>query len=673
MGAKTAVVYAWMVALGVAACGGDHASADEPVTLEARLDGTSMDDTPWPSDVFLENGHYALRALPLDGQAEPVASLAATLSELDGAPSYTSVFFPVTPGAPVTTGTVDGRALYLDLDDANARPLETKLFFREQTRDLVALAPSGVLTQGHRYACVVESPRVRPSAAMKEALEGRGTHGALYAPLLPRLPPNTKPSAATVFSVSRATAMAEKMRDVAAAFPAPKITITRTFSHGAELDDLLGKPTTTRPGLGDPAGVVHDALDRVVLGTFEAPSFLHASPPKLGRVEVDPASGLPKVKGTQSIPFMLALPRKPEGGWPASGVPVMIFQHGLNAGRAQVATVANDYARAGYATIGIDALGHGERAMHVKDERHEFTGAPGPDGLADNEIFGAAITVFDLDGDASQGIGPFDGRVVRDNFRQAVVDLTVLVRLLRTAGIGGAIDDGLVLDTSKLVYTSESFGSILGAGALAITEGLDAAVLSVGGGGIFLTTLPRSPLFTGFVTPLLRVAFDGSIDTSDPIALPPDAQRSLALLQAAIMPGDPLSFAPLLAERKKNLLMLMARSDELIPNESGELLASAAQATFVSLPDRSAPPRFASFPTTGAPASSSIALVQLSPALHTMFTSFRGERRYNANMPPIEALSSPEMVDNPIELVHAMTIRYADSHRAGAAAMVTMP
>ena len=40
-------------------------------------------------------------------------------------------------------------------------------------------------------------------------------------------------------------------------------------------------------------------------------------------------------------------------------------------------TCANDYARAGYATIGVDAIWHGDRAPKRKDEVHNFSGAPG--------------------------------------------------------------------------------------------------------------------------------------------------------------------------------------------------------------------------------------------------------------------------------------------------------
>lgn len=670
-----------ILSLGVLAAPACVAPSPEPVSAEARFEAHSLEDTPWPSDVFLVDGKLRLPGVPLRGDSRvgpgPVASLVASIEDLDGAPMYTSVFFPTGPLA-LPQGPVPGRALFVDLDRPDARVLESSLFHRPSTRELVALAPKGgVLSAGHRHACIVTSPAIQPSASMIEAILGRGPQAGIFRGLAERLggglPTLAEVSAATVFTVGHPLAMTEKMRDVAAALPPPRLVVTKTYRHGAELDELLGTPTTTRPGIGDPRGITHDALDRAVLGTFDAPSFLSASPPGLGTVAID-AAGAPRVKGSERIPFLLTLPSRPASGWPAAGVPVLVFQHGLNASRAQVAAVANTYARAGFATIGIDALGHGDRGVRAKDERHDFTGAPTPDGLADGDPFGASATLFDFEGDASQGVGAFDPRVVRDNFRQAIVDLTVLVRLLTQGDLSAlAASDptelaGLRLDPSKLVYTGESFGSILGMGALAVAPDLGAAALSVGGGGIFLEVLARSPIFARLVTPFVQAAFDTTLDVSDPVALPPEAQRSLSLLQAAIMPGDPLAAAPLVPERGKRLLLLQARADEAIPNEAGELLASATGATFVALPERSTPPRFSTLPAREAPWTvETPALVQLSPATHTMFTSFADVRRTDPDTVPLAPLPTAQRVDNPIELAQHVALRFASTYRAGRA------
>src|SRR5205085_10088773 len=104
------------------------------------------------------------------------------------------------------------------------------------------------------------------------------------------------------------------------------------------------------------------------------------------------------------------------------------------------------------------------------------------------------VSLFDFGGDESQGIGPFDGRYVRDNWRQAIVDLVVFGRFLRFgdhSAIAAALTaadptlDGLAFDTEHVVYTSESFGSVIGASGVAMSDDFAGAVLSVGGGGIF--------------------------------------------------------------------------------------------------------------------------------------------------------------------------------------------
>lgn len=653
------------LACAVACSGEDDAG---PAPIEALLGGTSMRDTPWPSDAFMKDGRLAVTDIPLEGARGPLDALALSLSEMDGAPVYGSVFFPVS--GPVEDGAAPGTARWIDLD-APDRTFETGLWLRASTSELVALAPRGeVLAAGHAYAVLVESPRVRPSPAMREALAGRGPLAAVYA-RLSSLPERESIAAATVFTVGHPTRMVERMREVAAARPPPVAKITAVL-RGAALDDFAGSPATTRPGLGDPAGVVHDALDAVVLGTFDAPSFLSAAPPKLGRVEVD-AAGAPIVKGTEPIPFLLALPKRPAGA-PAA-VPVLVFQHGLNAGRSQVMTCANDYARAGYATIGIDALWHGDRAPNKKDLVHAFTGKEGPDGLADADDFGASVNLFDFGGDEAQGIGPFDGRYVRDNFRQAIIDVTELARLLRSGDLSGvaAADpafSGLTFDTERIVYTSESFGSVLGASVVAVSPDLAGAVLSVGGGGVFLPMYASSPTFVGILSPFLRTNFDPYLDVSDPASLPAEAQRSLSLLEAVISAGDPLSFAPLVAERRRSVLVLQARDDELIPNQATELLVRAMGATSVTLPSRSAPPRFVTLEAAPAPyeapaGTSTVAVVQIAPALHTMFTAFTGERRYAPDFPPFVGLSTPAQVDNPIELAHDLALGFAASLRAG--------
>src|SRR5262249_6538550 len=158
------------------------------------------------------------------------------------------------------------------------------------------------------------------------------------------------------------------------------------------------------------------------------------------------------------------------------------------------------YARAGYATIGIDELWHGSRLPGNVDLKNNLSGSPDPDGIGDPTPTGAVQWFFDFAGDTSSGVLAVDPRYIRDNFRHAAVDLMQEVRLARTGDWSGVLAHlgslpGLSLDGIKVVCTGESFGSILGGIVLAIDPMLEAAVLAVGGAGILVDLGPNSPQF----------------------------------------------------------------------------------------------------------------------------------------------------------------------------------
>jgi hypothetical protein len=642
------VIIAALVAIAIVApgCSGDDAAADERALVRT-------DTAAWPSDSFLENGHIHVRGLAFEGaKEEALRDLELALDELDGAPLKTSVFFPVEQDERVPVGLLPSAfARVTDFSPEPDPPADFPLFHRADTHEIIALSPPGhAFREGHRYSCTIDDRWLRARAE-------------------------------TNFTVGRPARILLALRDQVdqqpLVSPTPK-TIDKVIATPVTLDQFFGTPTPAlnREGLGDPAGMKHDAIAAVVLGSFEAPYFLTNGPDHLGRIEIDPATNKAKQQGTTAIPFLLTLPKNIQ---PGAQVPVMIFQHGLNASRMQVAAVANDYAKAGYATIGVDALWHGDRRPNHKDELHEFGTTPGADGLADADNLGAAILFFDFNGDASVNIHALDGRVVRDNFRQAVLDLTELVRFLKEgdfAPVASALQaadpafpPNITLDASRLVYSSESFGSILGSMTIATDPRLPAAILAVGGAGIFVPIFAYSPYFNRLATLFLKPAFDPMIDVSDPAVLPAEAQRSLALLQAAIEPSDPIAFAPLIAKRParfaKSLVLLQSFGDELIPNQSGELLAHQAGATTVVIPGRSRVPRYVTALPTGAPPLSNnlngatVAHLNVDPSTHIMFTRFTDQRTYEPEFPPVVPLASPQTIDQPIEWLHQVATAFA--------------
>jgi hypothetical protein len=627
---------------------------------EAMMTVGDLRSLPWPSDVMLaSNGRLAVAPpFPFSGQAAPTALLAEALSELDGFGTVTSVFFPVNAPVEVDAGS---SATVVDLEGRDS-PRRFPLFYRAPTQQLVAVAPPGtVLREHHRYACLVTGGvhdsagrPLRPAKAMADLLAGEPTAPESYRLLAAQLG-GTHPAAATAFTTATVSAWAAPVLADLAAMP-PVARPTRVFSPGPDLDDLFGGPvTTTRPGRPPSGGVLHDNVGLVVEGTFASPDYLSAAPGQMGTFN-DP----PTIKSIDAVPFMLILPR----GAPA-GLPVAIFQHGIDGDRSTMLLVAEDYTARGYAVLGIDAPFHGSRQAGAVDLVNNLSGLPIPDGIGDPTLTALPVaTFFDLAGDAALGIDPVDPRVMRDSLRQATVDLMQTVRLV-TAGDWSMVL-GVSLATSPPIFTGASFGGILGANVLAVDPTVSAAMLASAGGGLFIDMFGNSPVLSNLVVSLIGAAYDTGLTVDHPDTDPVRAQMSLNLIQTLIEPGDGLALAGGAAPGK-SLFLLEAYNDEVVANHATESLAAAWSARQVSLsgspPTRVVPLARAAPPYAGNPLR---ALVQLAPACHTTFTIQEDTRGYADGSPPFVALPAPMTVDNPIETVHRLALDFMDAYRRGA-------
>lgn len=364
------------------------------------------------------------------------------------------------------------------------------------------------------------------------------------------------------------------------------------------------------------------------------------------------------VKSVDAVPFMLILPQ----GLPADP-PVAIFQHGIDGDRSTMLLVADDYTARGYAVLGIDAPFHGSRQAGAVDLVNNLSGAPIPDGIGDPGGFPVA-TFFDFFGDASLAIAAVDPRVMRDNLRQATVDLMATVRLA-TSGDWSLVP-GVALGGSAPIYTGASFGGILGAGVLALDPMVPAAVLASAGGGLFVDMFGNSATLSGLVISLIGGSYDHGITVDQPDSDPVRAQMSLNLIQTVLEPGDGLALAGAAAPGK-SLLLLEAFNDEVVPNHATEALAAAWGASQVLVPGSPAT-RVVPLPEVWPPfiGSPLRALVQLNPASHTTFTLQQDTRSYEDGSPPFVMLATPKVVDNPIATAHRLALDFMDSVRIGA-------
>jgi hypothetical protein len=663
------------IVLGVSACGGTTGP-------EAVMESTGdIRTVPWPSDALLgADGKLKVTyPLPFDSNvADNLMQLASTLSTSDGFSSTRSVFFPVSEDVVVDDG---ASATVVDLEDPT-KELAFPLFYRVEAKQLVAMAPLGTaLLEHHAYGCYITAGvhdasghALHPSSVMSDAMGGHGDIGkrASYQKLANVLSAKmVQPLAVTAFTTQTLSAWAEKAQADLMAMP-PRATVDLSFTTPAQLDDLFGGvATTTKPGHPPSGGVLHDAIAAAVVGHFDSPHYLSASPGTLGLFD-----DAMTVKATDHIPYILVLPLRSSS---YAATPVIIFQHGINSDRSAVLTVANSYAARGYATLGIDELWHGSRRPGAVDEHFNLSGAPGHDGIGDPDPSGAVQYFFDFAGDTNLGILPVDPRYIRDNFRQAEIDLMQEVRLAR----GGDFSDvyaalpaltGLTIDGSKVVYTGESFGSIMGASVIAVDPLLDAAVLDVGGGGILIDLVPNSPNFATLLQPFVAGAFDTIVDVNHPVEVPTRAQMSLNVLQQVLDPGDGLALAAV-ASPSKSVLFLNAYADETVPNQSNQSLARGWGATEVTLSQGSHPLTFVDLPKAPAPyeVTPLRAIVQLDPAGHGMFTGQTGEHTFVPPFPPFNRLPTPQPITQPIVQAHALALAFIDGVRTGSPVVWDVP
>ncbi|MCC6648863.1 MAG: hypothetical protein IT374_25270 [Polyangiaceae bacterium] len=389
-----------------------------------------------------------------------------------------------------------------------------------------------------------------------------------------------------------ALALTDAVKDASGARVGPS-SDTRALLSGAAAgayeDDVRAALTTVREraALGDAKIVLatvfttlgpHDELlaGAAALAAAPAPVLTSIEVAKDGKRDVDPVrvgftgrfdaaeyrsqadrkfvleGGAPRPQLTVSLPFNLDFSDKKSSG----PRPVVIFAHGLNGDRDGTWGTSERLAALsarGVAVIGIDSPEHGDRK-------------PSKDSFPTFSFFGidAATGTFDM------------GRA-RDNFRQMTLDQLALMRLIGTLGSldvlpVGAPDGVPDLDVGAVVYIGHSFGSVQGATFLALTRGVRAAVLNVGGAG--LTTLMRDSntfkvLVNGFRPPGTR---DG------------DVARFFVAAQGIVDAGDAANFAQFVLGgappgaggwAPTSVLLQEVVNDTIVPNSSTSLLAHA--------------------------------------------------------------------------------------------------
>lgn len=336
-----------------------------------------------------------------------------------------------------------------------------------------------------------------------------------------------------------------------------------------------------------PAALVQ-GVGKLSFGSFRSPRFLDdsqviAAPPTNKRVE------LPAQSSEAFFHVFL-----PEAKMPAAGYPVVIFGHGFNDSKlGGPSAVAGVMARAGFAVVAINAVGHGY----------------GPDGTLRITEAGGNVTELaaggrglDRNGDgkieASEGCLVFDPAptAFRDCFRQTVVDLMQLVRAIR---VGLDMDgDGVVdLDGNRIYYAGQSLGAIYGTILNAVEPNLRAAALNVGGGSV-VDVARWSEGYRPYVRSFLATHHPYLLNQGDDfddnyvlryqpakvnqVWMGCELQNFFERMEWLQTTADPLSYAPHLWSSTlpgvpmKKVLWQFAKGDRSVPNPTSTALIHAA-------------------------------------------------------------------------------------------------
>ena len=665
-----------LVLLPLVACGEDRGVT---ITMRVSAEAPAYGDTPFPTDAVREGERLGMIA-GLDAMASSKLDLvAAHVASLDGFGLRPLVEFFV--DGDIDPDTID--AALIDVETTTPIAMEWRYF---PDRSVIAGSPRAgqVLREGVRHVAYVTT-HTRDTAgnalAPSPALGDLGRHPR-WQSTADALAGLDDVAGIAVFTTQRATAPLLAARDAMAALPPPVLAFPDpelVFRGTAALDRILGQATRAtegprsgleRWGNDNPTGIAHDHVGVIATGTITIARFRgDDTETDLPGDETFTAEPVPAVQAIEPIPITFILPATPP---PADGYPVVLYGHGLGASRDQLLSFAEPLTSRGFAIVGIDMSGHGsryeaiDRVANMANQLSEFTGVTSQrDGFGDTT---GPTTQFDFF-EAFQNVS-----AVRDSIRQSALDLTRVVQLLR------ATPEvlGVKLDTRRIAYMGESFGTVVGTVFAAIEPNIDLYILDVPGGGILDLILPTSPEIAELAIPIIESIYNprSRLDRWSPL---------IALQQAVIDGADPLSYAPhILRDRfpqvgPRHVVAIEVLGDQVLSNQGTDALAVALGLEVLE-PHLDAPPDLRSVP---APAAANVdaqtaVLVHYAPATHGgNWSAERGTLRFAPGFPVEGEVAFPRLtkditIANPIYETLDQVFEILESHQRGEPPRVIM-
>jgi len=276
------------------------------------------------------------------------------------------------------------------------------------------------------------------------------------------------------------------------------------------------------------------------------------------------ANPFPVVTSMQTVPLLITVPNEGSGQMrPAAGWPVVIYGHGVTRSRADMLTIADTAARAGYAVVAMDTPLHGispndpvlaplyigntpfagianERTFDV-DYVSNVTGAPPSDGI--------------IDASGTHMINLSSSLTSRDNLRQGEADLSMLAVTIPSISYDGdALPD---FDGSTIQFVGQSLGAMMGTVFAAIEPTVANAFLSVPFGGI-----ARGLEGSEYFGPRIRA---GLLAAAGLVPGTSDYEQFFLVFQTILDSGDPINWSAE-ASRHNNLLLHEVIGDIVAPN-----------------------------------------------------------------------------------------------------------
>lgn len=279
---------------------------------------------------------------------------------------------------------------------------------------------------------------------------------------------------------------------------------------------------------------------------------------------------------------------------PATGYPVVIFQHGLGQSKTTALAIAGALAGQGFATVAIDAVAHDSRAVRISsdaalgcaDSATSTRPDKGPSAVDFPQCYAPLL---------STNLGQ-----TRDAIRQTALDQERLVAALKACGTTAC--GALKVDATKILYIGQSLGGIIGAISAGFIPDLKAVVLNVTGAGwadILENTETlriRCLLVDGLIDAGVLVGEKSSppgnptsgLCTTSTWKAQPGYHQFSSIGRWILDPADPANFASKLAQRK--VLIQQADGDTVVPNLTTTNLAALIGLTTAGTADPAASP-----------------------------------------------------------------------------------